>query len=71
MKVQTCWKRMKIYEDRNMKDLIWKSKILLNQGITTQLIMMKNIWKSNSTQTMIFLLKKMLALHGMMIVVEW
>ena len=71
MKVQTCWKRMKIYEDRNMKDLIWKLKILLNQGITTQLIMMKNIWKSNSTQTMIFLLKKMLALHGMMIVVEW
>ena len=71
MKVQTCWKRMKIYEDRNMKDLIWKLKILLNQGITTQLIMMKNIWKSNSTQTMIFLFKKMLALHGMMIVVEW
>ena len=71
MKVQTCWKRMKIYEDRNMKDLTWKLKILLNQGITTQLIMMKNIWKSNSTQTMIFLLKKMLALHGMMIVVEW
>ena len=71
MKVKTCWKRMKIYEDRNMKDLIWKLKILLNQGITTQLIMMKNIWKSNSTQTMIFLFKKMLALHGMMIVVEW
>ena len=71
MKVQTCWKRMKIYEDRNMKDLTWKLKILLNQGITTQLIMMKNIWKSNSTQTMIFLFKKMLALHGMMIVVEW
>ena len=71
MKVKTCWKRMKIYEDRNMKDLTWKLKILLNQGITTQLIMMKNIWKSNSTQTMIFLFKKMLALHGMMIVVEW
>ena len=71
MKVKTCWKRMKIYEDRNMKDLIWKLKILLNQGITTQLIMMKNIWKSNSTQTMIFLFKKMLALHGMVIVVEW
>ena len=71
MKVKTCWKRMKIYEDRNMKDLIWKLKILLNQGITNQLIMMKNIWKSNSTQTMIFLFKKMLALHGMMIVVEW
>ena len=34
---------MKIYKDRNMKDLIRKSKILLNQGITTQLIMMKNI----------------------------
>ena len=44
MKADTTWKRMKKYGA--------KLKTMLNLQIITQMIMMKNIWKSNSIQMM-------------------